>query len=107
MDFIEQLYDYCNLALGESNYCQIPYMLMIEFRGWKDDGSNELVPNTTKHIPIHLLSMDIKVNNMGAIYKISALPFNELSTTEQYGRISSDVQIGSSIALAKISGLPQ
>ena len=106
MDFIEQLYDYCNLALGESNYCQIPYMLMIEFRGWKDDGSNELVPNTTKHIPIHLLSMDIKVNNMGAIYKISALPFNELSTTEQYGRISSDVQIGSSIALAKISGLP-
>jgi len=105
MDFIEQLYDYCNQALGESNYCQIPYMLMIEFRGWKDDGSNEIVPDATKHIPVHLTSMDIKVNNMGAIYKITALPFNELATTEQYGRCPCIMQIGTEVALDAANGI--
>jgi hypothetical protein len=94
MDFIEQLYDYCTIALGESNYCQLPYMLKIEFKGYKDDGTNETVPNATKYIPIHLLTMEIKVNNLGAVYKVKALAFNDIGNTEQYGRIPATIQLG-------------
>jgi hypothetical protein len=103
MDFIEQLYDFCNITLGESNYCQIPYMLKIEFKGFKDDGTNETVPNATKFIPIHLASMGIKVTNGGAIYKVGAFAYNELGTTEQYGRIPTTIQLGSLTALAKLN----
>jgi hypothetical protein len=105
MDLVEQLYDYCTIALGESNYCQIPYMLKIEFKGYKDDGTNETVPYATKFIPIHLVTMDIKVNNMGATYRITAVAFNELGVTEQYGRIPATLQLGTEIALAQAVGL--
>jgi hypothetical protein len=99
MDFIEQLYDYCNTALGENNYCQIPYMLKIEFKGYKDDGTIETVPDATKYIPISLNALDIKVNNMGAIYKLSAIALNELSNSEIYGRVPTNIQLGSYEAL--------
>jgi hypothetical protein len=105
MDLIEQLFDYCNNALNESNYCQLPYLLKIEFKGFKDDGTHEIVPYASKYIPIHLINMDLKVNNMGAIYKVSAVAFNELSVTEQYGRISSSLQLGTELAVATITGL--
>lgn len=105
MDLIEQLYDYCTVGLGESNYCQIPYLLKIEFKGFKDDGTNEIVPNATKFIPIHLVSMEIKVNNLGAVYKISAVAFNELGVTEQYGRIPAPLQLGTELALAQAVGI--
>ena len=107
MDFIEQLYDYCTKALGEQNYCQIPYLLKIEFKGYKDDGTFEVVPYATKYIPIHLVTMDIKVNNLGAIYKISAIAFNELGNTELYGRIPATLQLGTALALAQANGLDQ
>jgi hypothetical protein len=115
MDFVEQLYDYCNVALGESNYCQLPYLLKIEFKGYRDDGTNETVPYATKYIPIHLITMDIKVNNLGAIYKVQAVAFNELGVTEQYGRIPSVLSgsgnspapliLGTELALAQAKGL--
>jgi hypothetical protein len=104
MDLIEQLYDYCNDGLLEKNYCQIPYMLKIEFKGFLDDGTNQTIPYTTKYIPIRLASMDIKVTNMGAIYKITAFAFNELGNTESYGRVPTDIQIGTMDAFIKEAG---
>ena len=94
MDLIEQLYDYCHIALKEENYCQLPYLLKIEFIGYKDDGTRETVPFATKFIPIALGNMDIKVNNMGAEYKITAFAYNELGNSEQYGRVPCQIQVG-------------
>lgn len=94
MDLIEQLYDYCHLALGEKNYCQLPYMLKISFQGFQQDGSLLSAETATKYIPIHLLNMDIKLNNMGATYKVSAIAYNEMADTEKYGRIPSTIEVG-------------
>jgi hypothetical protein len=94
MDLIEQLYDYCHQALGEKNYCQLPYLLKITFQGYTDDGTLLTIDSSTKFIPIHLLNMDIKLNNMGAVYKVSAIAYNEMADTEKYGRIPSIIEVG-------------
>jgi len=36
--------------LGISNYLELPYLLQIDFIGYTDDGSAEVVPNQTKSI---------------------------------------------------------
>ncbi|VVC05054.1 Uncharacterised protein [uncultured archaeon] len=100
MDFIEQLSDYCTYALQEHNYCQLPYMLKIDFKGFKDDGTNETVSGATKYIPIQLQNMSVKVNNLGANYQLSAIAYNELGYTERYGRIPANIQIGSESGIA-------
>lgn len=106
MDFIEQLYDFCHDALNEKNYCQLPYLLKIEFKGYRDDGILESIPNTTKYIPIALITMETKVNNLGAIYKLSAVAYHELALTEQFGRNPTTLQLGSELDLALQGGLP-
>ncbi len=94
MDFLEQLFDYCTTGLGEHNYLQIPYLLEIKFVGYKDDGSVETA-QATKIIPIHLAQIDIKLNNSGSIYKITAFAYNELANTEQFGRVPSTFEFNS------------
>lgn len=91
MDLIEELWDYCK-ALGESNYLQLPYLLKISFRGYADDGTNVIIDELTKYIPIHLLNMEIKLHSTGAIYKVSAIPYNEMPNTEAFGRIDADIE---------------
>lgn len=94
MDLIEQLYDYCHDALNEPNYCQLPYLLKISFQGFQQDGSQLTIDGATKYIPIHLISMDIKVTNVGAVYKVSAVAYNEMGDTEKFGRIPSTIEVG-------------
>jgi len=91
MDLIEELYDYCK-AIGEYNYCQLPYLLKIFFKGYKDDGTATSVPGTTKYIPIILTNIEIKANNTGAIYTVTAIPINEMGLTEAAGRIDSTIE---------------
>jgi hypothetical protein len=91
MDFIENLYDFCK-AMGESNYCQLPYLLKISFKGYLDDGTAEIIDGTTKYIPIHLLNMEVKLQNAGSIYKVTAIPYNESANLEATGRVDSAIE---------------
>jgi hypothetical protein len=95
MSLIEELYDFCHNAdgLNESNYIQLPYLLVISFNGYKDDGSWETVQNATKYIPIQIFGMDVRVNSSGATYTVTAIPFTEMAFTEQYGRLNKTAEI--------------
>jgi len=97
MTFIEDLYDFCQDFLKENNYLQIPYMVKIEFHGITDDGQTEKVPNATKYIPVHIFNVEVKVSNVGAVYSVTAIPFNEVANTEQHGFVRSDMFIGNTL----------
>ena len=59
------------------NYLDMPYMLQIDFFGIDDAGEIiGAIPNTTKHIPIRLNKMDVKVTARGTEYRIEGVPYH-------------------------------
>jgi hypothetical protein len=59
------------------NYLDMPYMLQIDFFGINDAGEIiGAIPNTTKHIPIRLNKMDVKVTARGTEYRIEGVPYH-------------------------------
>jgi hypothetical protein len=93
MDLIENLHDFCINGINEHNYCQIPYLLKMEFAGYTDNGTYSAIGGSTKYIPIHLINMTVKLNQMGSVYKVEAIAFNEVVTTEQHGRIPATIEL--------------
>lgn len=95
LSFLDNLYDFCHdsTGLNESNYLQIPYLLVINFMGYKDDGVAETVQNATKYIPIIISDIGVQLNSGGSKYTVTALPFNELGFTEKYGTLNQSLEI--------------
>ena len=106
MDLIEQLFDFCGSGLNEPSYTQIPYMLVIDFMGWKQDGSfSGQIPGASKYIPIRLMNMSITLNNLGSIYKVEAIAYNETGNTEQLGRIDKTFEVSGATISDYANGL--
>lgn len=95
MDFIEELFDFCHdkEGLQESNYTEIPLMLVIVFKGYDDTGAYISADFATKYIPITLLNMEVSLGALGATYKVSAIPLNDLAFTMQYGYLPLETSI--------------
>ena len=65
------------------SWFEMPFMLQIEFFGNDDSGSQwNPIPNTTKHIPIKLISCKSKVTTKGAEYQIQGIPYNHSAFNE-------------------------
>ncbi len=84
-------------AAGYSNYLDIPLLLTIEFKGHVFDNETQLtnvqIDNTTKHIPLKLRTMDMKVTGKGTNYSINAYPWNEGGFSSQFNEAKSNVTI--------------
>ena len=84
---------------GYKNYIDVPLLLTIEFKGHLnsvDQGvpANALsIERTTKHFPLKLLKVDMKVSGKGAEYDISAYPWNEKGFSSSYLDLKSDISI--------------
>lgn len=78
---------------GWKNYRDAPYLLKIEFRGNKSDGTMLPIPNTTRYIPIKIRKLDMKVSQSGAVYSISAIPYNHQALSTKNANFKSDVAI--------------
>lgn len=61
-----------------SSYIKIPYVLQIDFFGYKEEGDTkpEKISNLTKIIPICLVNVETQVRQSGAEYKVEAVAFN-------------------------------
>ncbi len=82
------------------NYCENPYMLQLEFKGYDDNGEEipkgeSDVTTYTKRFPIRLLTMKVEVTTRGTEYKIDFVPAGghvlqstELSTTPELFNIT-------------------
>ena len=63
---------------GHVNYLEAPLLLTLEFKGHKNFNEQfQNIPNTTRHFPLKLRVVDMKVSGIGCVYDISAYPANE------------------------------
>jgi hypothetical protein len=74
--FINRLVAACQ-GIGSANYLKQPYLLQIDFYGYKDGViAGTPIPNMSKYIPIALVSMKTRVSTKGTEYKVEAVPYN-------------------------------
>jgi hypothetical protein len=71
-----------------TNYCDRPYLLQLEFRGYDDNGdeTTQFYKSIyTKRFPIRITTMKIDVTNRGAEYKLQFTPFGSLAHAAEFG----------------------
>lgn len=78
---------------GHKNYRDAPFILKIEFRGNTSSGTMSLIPNTTRCIPFKFTMLDMKVNQNGAVYNCSGMPYNQPALAARTANLKSDVSI--------------
>lgn len=75
------------------NWHDAPFLLKIEFRGNKTDGSMVLIPNTTRYMPFKFSSLNMKVTQEGAKYSCQGYPWNAPAISSKHAKLISDVSI--------------
>jgi len=77
-------------ASGYLNYKLAPFLLMIEFVGYRDDNKPYVDPTLTRYIPITLVKSKMKVTGAGTVYEVEAVPYNEIGHADQHSIIKRD-----------------
>jgi hypothetical protein len=75
MTLLNRLLDLGESTLKIQNYIDIPYVLEINFFGYKDDGVAQTLP-LTKYLPITVNTMTMKASTKGTEYKFTATPYS-------------------------------
>lgn len=78
---------------GHTNYTQSPFLLVIEFIGWDQDGNPHTVPSATKRIPFKLVGSGLQVTQGGSAYTMEGVAYNEAALSDQVQRLPVDVTI--------------
>lgn len=78
---------------GFPNHHLAPYLLTIEFRGNKESGVMQEVPNTKKFIPIIINSIDVSASESGAKYTVSANVHTSYAQSIIYSKLTKDIVI--------------
>lgn len=95
---------------GHTNYLAAPFLLIIDFVGWDDDGNiieqEEDLP-LRRFIPMKLTGVEFNVTASGTIYSVSAIPWNEQALTDQVDRIKSDISITGNTLVEMLQNGPQ
>lgn len=84
---------------GYENYLDVPILLTLEFKGHLNSinqgipGDGLTIEKTTKHFPLKLSRVEMKITGKGAEYDCAGFPWNEKGFTSQYFELKSDIQI--------------
>lgn len=78
---------------GWRNWREAPFLLTIEFRGNKENGTMSSIPNTTRHIPIKLTKMLFKANEQGSSYAFNAYATQSQALTVEHSTLKTDMTI--------------
>ena len=76
---------------GWNNYKEAPFILTIQFRGNTQQGQPQLVPNSTRYMPFRFSMLNMKVTEKGAVYHITAIPYNYTALASRTAKFKSDV----------------
>ena len=78
MTLLNRIIDMCaSPEINTPNYTEQPYMLQIDFFAINDAGEIiGAITGQTKHIPIRILTMEIKASSKGSEYNITAAAYN-------------------------------
>jgi hypothetical protein len=78
---------------GYKNWRYAPFLLSIEFRGNKENGSILKVPFSTRHIPIQLTTVKMNSSDQGTRYMINAYATQADALTTEIANLKSDTII--------------
>jgi len=82
------------LYSGYANYLDVPLLLTIEFKGHVFDNETQLqnvqIDDTTKHFPLKLRTLNMKVTGKGTNYDIEAYPWNEQAFSTEFNQTKSE-----------------
>lgn len=84
---------------GYENWVDIPLLLTIDFVGHLNPAEQGInadslsIENTTKHIPMKLMTIDMKVTHRGAEYDIAAYPWNEEANSTTHAELKTDLAV--------------
>lgn len=76
---------------GWNNYKEAPFLLTIQFRGNTQQGQPQLVPNSSRYMPFRLSMVNMKVNEKGAVYTVTAIPYNYTALSSRTAKFKNDV----------------
>jgi hypothetical protein len=75
------------------NYMQVPYLLQIDFYGYRDDGSMVNLLEHRKYIPMRLTECKIKVSSRGAEYAVRGVPYHHQGFTDSIGTTPANFEV--------------
>jgi hypothetical protein len=78
---------------NHKNFKVAPYVLTVEFRGNKEDGGMEIVPNCTRHIPFTVTSVDIQATEAGSKYTVNCTSISTMALTVLKQTVPTDINI--------------
>lgn len=84
---------------GFNNWRDAHYLLSIEFRGAKETGKMEKVPNSSRYIPFMITDWEMTADASGARYRVSGMPSNLSALADVNHNIKTDTKItGATVA---------
>lgn len=82
------------ISAGYPSYNDVPFVLKLEFLGYRDDGaifeSSELL---TKYFPIRLKNVTFTQTEEGSAYRVEAVPYNHSGFTNVAGQVKNEVRL--------------
>ena len=93
MTLLNRLLDLGKVIDVKGNYIAIPYLIQIDFFGYKPDGVPVKIEGITKCIPIKIATLGMKVSQKGAEYNITAYPFNHQAFSETIGTVPFKLEV--------------
>jgi len=75
------------------NWNEAPFLLTIDFRGNKENGSMASIPTTGRQIPFHFTNLTMKVNEQGSVYDCQGLVYNHHALSDAHTKFKSDMAI--------------
>lgn len=78
---------------GWDNYRDACFLLTIQFRGNKENGTMEIIKDTARQIPIKFTSFNMVVSQTGAKYAVTANAYNQEALTTKNANLKTDVSI--------------
>jgi hypothetical protein len=79
--------------VNQDNYTKAPYLLTIDFRGSKENGTMANIPNTSRKIPFHFQNITMTVDERGAVYRCEGMPCNAPALSQQHGTVKTDASV--------------
>lgn len=84
---------------GYSNWQEAPLLLTVEFKGHLNSAQQGVaadslsIEKTTKHFPLKISVLEMRVTGRGAEYDVTAFPYNEKGFTSSYLELKTDITI--------------
>ena len=78
---------------GHENFRDAPYVLSVQFRGNKENGTMQNIPNTARFIPFKVNNFEMKVTASGSTYHFTANSWNDFAQTSKVANLKTDTSI--------------